>query len=352
MTLRVHQEAPETLRDDGWHNAFTDLTWWRGQLWCAFRRAVTHGITPPGTIQILAGSPNATDWTLRQELALPQTDLRDPRFLSTTDTLYCLFGAYHPRPGAITLSSNAAENTIQTYVTSTRDGHQWTALQPILRPNYWGWSSLLVTRRGQQPLLYVAAYHTGMTHTETSSLVLFMGYGYTTLVPVATIYDGANRCIDDAPHLRPAEPVLFPTASGALGCCVRTEGSMDLGVALAPYQAADWRWKDTGRLMHPSATITSPYGTLLAGRYVPRPRRTQDTASPQVGLWRITGNDIEPLAFFPSYGDCAYAGLVAMSEPDTYLLSFYTQARSKAETLSTPEAAAVQLLQFHLRNDR
>ena len=352
MSLRISQDAPETLRDDGWHNAFTDLTWWRGQLWCAFRRAVTHGITPPGTIQILAGSPTATDWTLRHELTLPQTDLRDPRFLSTPDALYCLLGAYHPRPGARCLSSNAAENTIQTYVTWTRDGHQWAPVHPILRPNYWGWSSILVSRRGQQTLLYVAAYHTGMTHTETSSIVLFVGYGYTTLVPVATIYDGANHATDEAPHYRPAEPVLFRTASGALGCCVRSEGSMDLGIGRFPYQAADWRWQDTRRLMHPSATITSPYGTLLVGRHVPPPQRaTRDAASPQVGLWRLMGRGAEPLARFPSYGDCAYAGLVAMPEPDTYLLSYYTQAPANIRTLLTPEAAAVQLLQFRLTDD-
>ncbi len=353
MDRWITHNTPVTIVDDGWHNAFTDLAWWRGSLWCAFRRAPTHGIVPPGVIQIQTQDhPRDTQdphpWYYHSTLALDNTDLRDPRFLATPQRLYCMLGAYHPRPGAQQLSNNSAENTIQTYVTSTKDGYTWTSLTPILRPGYWGWSSLILPRQ-RQDLVYVAAYHTGQSHTETSSIVLWGGTSFLTLMPIGTIYDGSSLQADGGPHYSPAEPVLFRTMTGDLGCCVRSEMTMDLGVGVPPYQAPQWRWRDTGSWIHPSATLATHQGTLLTGRLVPEPGRGRRDASPRVGLWRLTGDVPQLLGILPSYGDCAYAGLVAGVNPGTYHLSYYTQPPPTG-TIEDTRGAAVQVVTVTLED--
>jgi len=346
--------APETLYDDGWHNAFTDLTWWHGQIWCGFRRAPTHGIVPPGAIHLMASASNNASWASRHTISQPNTDLRDPRFLATSSTLYCLCAGYHPRPGATSLSSNAAENTIQTYITSTRDGQTWSPLVPILRPNYWGWSSLVMPGK-RKPVVFVAAYHTGMSHTETSSIALFAGDSFATLFPLGIIYDGSDPDLDGAPHYQPAEPLLFEPQPGILGCCVRTEGAMDLGVAVPPYQPRNWRWRDTRARIHPSGTAQSRYGTLLVGRgWGPATGRRQE--SPFAGAWMLTGTDPVPLGTFQSTGDCAYAGIIPLwkNDPfdeDSYLVSYYTQ-RPTVTTLADPSSSAVQLAEIRLMEPR
>ena len=33
---------------DGYHNAFTDLTYWQGHYYLGYRHAQTHAVDPPG----------------------------------------------------------------------------------------------------------------------------------------------------------------------------------------------------------------------------------------------------------------------------------------------------------------
>ena len=350
--LTATHDAPRILCHDGWHNAFTDLAWWHDHLWLGFRRAPTHGITPPGSIQIWRSRGQDTlDLVPQHAITLPGADLRDPRFLWTPEALYCLVGAYHPRPGRQDLSTDSAENLIQTYVTSTVDGEIWTALQPILRPQYWGWSAVQIND-GQRTTYYVASYHTG-GHGETSSLVLWIGFSLLAMEPLDTIYQGASVDSANGPHFSPSEPVLFVTPGGTLGCCVRSESTMDLGVAIPPYQAAQWRWTDTRHRIHPSRVCLTPHGLLLAGRALTDPvtvqygkgRQRPLPQTPTVGLWHLDGGRPVKLLTLPSAGDCAYAGLVPGTEKDSYWLSYYTQGLTGTAAASAGHGAMIAFVE-------
>ena len=327
--IRATLEKVETLVQDGWHNAFTDIAHWEGQYYCAYRHAATHALIPQGVIHLHTtsqGDPQSFRW---QGAITPQPpmniDLRDPRFLPTPQALYCLIGAYQPKPGRQELDSDSAGNSIQTYLTSTVTGQTWTPLAPILRTGIWGWSGLTLGATA-----YVVGYRTG-NHGEPSSIDLWSGRSYHALSPWATIYDGSTLQHDSGPHYSPSEPLLFTPGPSLLGCFVRTEAGMDLGIATYPYQALDWRWHSTGLRIHPSGTCVTPLGRrLLVGRQVPEPVtgtriRIPTDRSPHVWLWALEGQYLMPLLQLPSYGDCAYAGIVAGSASGMYHISYYTQ---------------------------
>ena len=345
--LHVHLDALDILSDDGDHNAFTDCAYWRHRYWVAFRKAVSHNITPPGIIEIHTMTDEAWhtwDWTETLTLygtfgKTQTTDIRDPRFLVTEEALYCFVGVYQPAPLRQELAEDSAANSIRTYVTHTKDGRHWTPLTPILRAGHWGWSSAY---NAQQGLLFVAAYYTG-AHGEPSSITLWSGTSAYTLRPHATIYDGAALFEADAPHFYPSEPYLFPLESRLLGCCVRSEAGVDIGVGRPPYQTADWRWRKTTARVHISGSVLTPYGRFMVGRELPPQtllsKATHNTASPTVALWRLTGEGLEHYHTFPSYGDCAYAGITATAHPGTYLVSYYSQSKPRPKSLTLPGAA-------------
>ncbi len=313
-----------TIQDNGLHNAFTTLATWKGNLWLAFREAATHGITPPGHIQIWKGI--GKDLLAHTTIHSPGIDLRDPRFLATEQALYCMIGAYHPVYPATELRTDSAENLIRTYCTHTTDGKTWTPLVPILRPNYWGWS--LIQTQHPRPVVYAAAYHTGK-HGETSSLLLAAGPSPYQLLPYTICYDGSSLDPDLAPHYSPSEPVLFQPCPGALGCYVRTEGTMDLGVAVIPYQS--WHWHRTPYRIHPSAVLTWKGQRLLVGRSVPEPG-SRSPGSPWTGLWVAEAQQLQLLFRLPGGGDCAYPGIVSGIRPGEFLISYYAQDKATQAT--------------------
>ena len=305
---------------DGYHNAFTTLASWQGRYWLGFRRAATHNIATPGTIQIWTG-PQETAFRHQATLTLPgrdHVDLRDPRFLATPSHLYCLIGAYHPMPPSRELRTDPAENLISTYITSTKDGRSWAPLTRILRPNYWGWS-LLAIGKG----FVCAAYHTGQHH-ETSSIVLWLGKTVYTMEPHVVCYDGATNQADRGPHYTPAEPVLFCPHTDTLACYVRSEKGMDIGVSCFPY--TDWRWHNTQQRIHPSATVPTVHGRLLAGRSLSQTQRGLTTA--QTTIWYAEAQHLTEILTLPSQGDCAYPGVVPRGgHPTEYYVSYYTQSK-------------------------
>ena len=329
VTLMTHG----CLQANGWHNAFTDCITWRGNVYVAYRVARTHGITPPGVIVIqscaqdvlLATSKHGTlegVWDEVARLDAPDTDLRDPTFIASEHVLSCMVGAYLPAPwtsGLQALSKDPTENVIVTLVSQTTNGRDWGPWTAILRPGYWGWSTCW---HGGQ--LYLASYHTGGTG-ETHSISLWGGTHPLNLTPHWTIYDGANLRASQAAHYTPAEPVLFAVDAHTLGCYLRTETGMEVGLSRAPYQ--DWRWHNTRRTIHPSATVNTPYGRLLAGRDLRGRAGLAHQGSPAyAGLWSMDSQYPRWQTTFPSAGDCAYAGLAPLDiESGLYFTSYYSQ---------------------------
>lgn len=320
------------------HHAFTTLCQWQKRWYCAYRVAPSHGITPPGYLVIQQRTP----WeqgTPAQELHHPLGDVRDPRFLATDEALYLLCGIYLPDPRHQSwhgLRNISTENNLVSHWSHTTDGATWSPLQPILRPNHWAWGVLAVEK-----LLYVVSYQMGTVHDTGTTLVLHAGHTLETLTYLGTIYDGLSFAHDGKalryPHRLPSEPVLWQPAANTLACLVRTEGTMDIGISLKPY--TDWRWHTTLYQLHPSAVLETPSGLVFATREVRTIGRspTSKAASYVVPLttWRtalytLPAGSHTPQFLCPllSYGDNAYAGLALGPEPNTILVSWYTQTHT------------------------
>jgi len=183
---------------------------------------------------------------------------------------------------------------------------------------------------------FAAAYHTG-SREETSSIVLLGGDSLLTLGMYALIYDGSSlRHIGhgyEHVHVSPAEPVLFVQDTRTLGCCLRTETGMEIGVARAPYQ--EWRWHNTqtwGPIsidIHPSAVLETAHGRLLVGRETQAEYvgvHTPSKYTTTTNLYALDAQHVSaPLLRLSSANDTGYAGLCAMPDPDRFLISYYSQ---------------------------
>lgn len=328
--MRVTHGPLQQLTSGHLHHAFTSCAYWRKTWYVAYREAHSHHILPPGGIS-LRTSTDLSSWAWDMFFELYDThgdrlgDLRDPRLIPSDEALYCLCAAYLPRLPATTLSRHSSENIIQSYITYTEDGRTWAPLTPIGRPGYWIWSALPL-----RSTWVAAAYHTGAAG-ETSSIHLLGGRSLLTLAPDSAIYDGANLDMEDHAyrfaHTTVSEPVLYQPTTDTIACCVRTEGgseTMELGLRRLTDQ--DWRWWDTKQMIHPSAMIETPHGWLLAGRELVKPPRGAPRPwQVSTSLFHVEAQTVTRVLRLPSALDTGYAGLCQTAQPDTMLLSYYSQ---------------------------
>ena len=111
--------------NNGKHNAFTDLIYWKGEFYLTYRIADFHSGSIKSKI-VTMSSPDAKKW---KELALLDgngSDIRDPKFAIVRDRLFIftLKGAHF-----------FASPTKSAYSFST-DGKSWTKFEDI---NFTGW---------------------------------------------------------------------------------------------------------------------------------------------------------------------------------------------------------------------
>ena len=84
---------------DGYHNAFTDLAFWRGHTYLCYRSAQSRGIDPPGNV-VVCRSRELSTW---EQVAVFDTgaDDRDHRSVpgrgSSTRRIYILWGTGRPQ---------------------------------------------------------------------------------------------------------------------------------------------------------------------------------------------------------------------------------------------------------------
>lgn len=341
--MRAELLDTRTIMSDSFHNAFTSLCRWRGKVWLAYRSASNHGIVPPGVIDILREQPG-TQFYRMQTLALPEGDLRDPRFIPTPDMLYLMVGCYLPSPHLRHiytldgLTNHPSDNQIWTMLTYTRDGITWAPLTPILRPNHWGWSAV---QSGEYFLL--ASYDVGVFETA-NTITLWGGRLPGPFENLGIIYDGGSHERDGETYVyaraMPSEPVLYIPTPDTRACLARTESTMILGTWRA---GKSWRWQDTGEMLHASALLQTPHGWLMAARELTpvykhswgrggSDRGMQKSEKEEIAryaasvtLWHVIGNRLEKVATLAEDAqDCAYCGVCEGEKPGEYLVSYYS----------------------------
>jgi hypothetical protein len=282
------------------HNAFTDLTHWKGRFVCAFREGRGH-VSSDGKIRALISS-DGDAWQPAALVALEGYDLRDAGLSITPD---------HPAGGArrLMLIGGASPRKTDTdraptgsFVSFTEDGKNWTPPHIVTDPGRWLWRITW-----HDDTAYGVSYAAGSKPLASALLTSRDGLEYRELVP--TLLDaGGHR-----PKGSPTEAVLRFSKSPsdgdeALYCLHRRDGQSPsntamLGVSKPPYR--EWEWHDLGLYFGGPNLVETPDWWIAAGRIL------ADDGPKTVLAWLdVEKKTLKPILELPSGGDTSYPGLV------------------------------------------
>ncbi len=304
---------------DGYHNAFTDLTRWRGQTYLCYRAAQSHGIDPPGDVVVLRAD-ELSGWT---QVACFDTgaDDRDPKFVvDGEDRLAVTFGSWYPRWRSAKSLPNA-EHDLITHVSTTRDGTCWSTSRQIYGVNYWMWRIF----RDAEGVFWCPAYHFGRRDDRDMRTVqLLRSDDLLDWRLVGLMRSGGG----------PGEPVLFAPEPGQLACVARTlEPRHHSWLGTCQDVSGDWTWNDLGVMIHAPVALQHDGRWLIAGRsqeedlpagHFTSYREQGDPNGHHTTVWELDGTKARHLLTVPSGHDCSYCGLVAGTD-GTVWMSYYSQ---------------------------
>ena len=287
--------------DHAAHNALTDLIFYHGCWWCVFRESDTHVGGINGVIRLLT-SADGENWTSAALFADPGVDWRDPKLSITPDARLMLLAE-----GVVYKNKNYLFR--QPWVAFSSDGLKWTPFQAVLSPHEWLWR---LTWHDQ--VAYGVSYFP-LDPTNKKSpwgIKLFKSADGIDYTHVSTL---------DVPG-DPNETTLRFLPSGEMIALVRRGKSKALpcwiGKSAAPYQ--QWTWQEASHHLGGPNFIITPRGEFwAAGRIVTTiPRHTIE----KMALVQMTEQDLRPLFFLPSGGDCSYPGMVLQN--NLLWISYYS----------------------------
>lgn len=301
----------ERIWDRAPHNAFTDLTEFRGSLYCAFREGAGH--VPgsegyDGTIRILR-SDDGANWQSVALLAEEAVDLRDPKLSVTPD------GRLMALMGGSTYHGSELIGYTSRVSFSNRLGAAFSRPRPVtLDPGIhtgrdWLWRVTWHGGRG-----YGVVYQPAKDATETQ-------------LQLVVTRDGLNY--EHVARLdvtgRPNETTLRFQPDGQLLAWVRREsGDRNgwLGLSRPPYR--DWDWRPQSMRLGGPNFIRLPDGGLIGATRGYLPANKYVTT-----IVRLTADGgTTPLVTLPSGGDTSYPGLVLRG--DRLLVSYYSSHEGKS----------------------
>ena len=132
MSNPLQLEGLQRIWDHAPHNAFPDLQWWKGNLYCALREGDAHESGRNGTIALLQRQDESS-WLLIDRLPYPQRDLRDPKLSIAPD------GSLHLLAGAAKRDSAGNYLRFDSVARRLTPDYQWTDWQPIGEEAWWLW---------------------------------------------------------------------------------------------------------------------------------------------------------------------------------------------------------------------
>jgi hypothetical protein len=266
------------------HNAFVDLCEFKKQLFCCFREAENH-VSAEGTIRIqtLDFQGNVL---LSNRIAMPKTDLRDPKITVSPDG-HMLLIAY-ARQTSVNNQTIGRRNL--TWISQT--GHSWSAAKEFADRGWWLWRL-----RWHNNQAYGFAYN-----KHQNAIHLYSGN------PRRSFHLHQPFALSLHKHKKgyPNESDLIFDNNKAFAIVRRDADSYSaqLGHSIFPYKK--WSWIDLGRYIGgPIMMRLDKNFALVAGRIVKKGRLV-------TGLLKmnLSNGDLQELLILPSAGDNSYPGLV------------------------------------------
>lgn len=283
-------KSVERIWDVADHNAFTDLTFYREHWFCTFREADLHEKGKSGAIRIIR-SADGIKWEPWAYIALPNRDLRDPKFsVAPNGKLMLLFGA-------IELDHEYKYVNRESLITYSEDGVHWDNFIKVLSPHDWLWR---------------VTWHQGIAYGVSYKFSNLENLRDEWLISLWKSKDGIafEEVVQwDIPG-RPNETTLRFLPSGEMIALVRRNQNGQrhcmIGSSWPPYD--DWRWEQSDiHLGGPNFIIDDENQMWASGRmmFLTPYRWTCKTV-----LAAMTSHSLDPILVLPSDGDTSYPGMV------------------------------------------
>ncbi len=300
----MNPDEVKKIWDQAPHNAFTDLTRWKDQFYCAFREGRGH-VSTDGRIRVLS-SKDADAWSSAGLIELAGYDLRDAHLSVTPDNRLMLLGGAAPR------EKDGRSAPTGSFVAFSTNGTDWAKPQIVLAPGRWLWC--VTWHEGKA---YGVSYATPKDAPWLELLVSDDGLTYR---PLVTKLYGVGY---------PTEVTLRFDQSGTCYALVRRDKQGDqpysavLGVSRGDY--TQWQWFDLGSEFNGFGGPN--FIQLPTGQWLAAGRMHQDGAHTALCYLDVTAHTMTRLLKLPSSGDTSYPGLLWHN--DLLYMSYYSSHEGK-----------------------
>ena len=310
----VHLKSMRKIFDDGNHNAFTDMVWFRDRIYLSFRSCPDGHMLYTSSRGVILSSANGNEWTKVFEYSVPDRDTRDPHLCVFGDKLFAYSGTW-------LCEETPTINHHLGYGVYTEDGETWhgphmlegTYGHYIWRADSFGGKAYLNGRR-------IREFRQGLDNEErmkcTESVLLESDDGLVW-----------KTCGVIQENWGDETAFLFEEDGSALAVA----RSLSRGETWLPAQVCrseppydTWTRTDLDRY------IGGPLLKKWNEWYLVGGRKMIDKKNPVTTLYRLVDDQLEEIMELPSGGDNSYPGFVQTSET-TGLVSFYSSHEGSGE---------------------
>jgi len=331
-TPKVDVSNVRKVFDNGHHNAFTDMTLFRGVFYLSFRSCLDgHGVSPNASVIILA-SRDTHKWKQVHTFSVPKRDTRDPHFLVFKDRLFVYTGTWYSGNGPAKSNTDLDLNLHLGYASWSGDGAKWS--EPILLDGTLGHYVWRAAEFGEKAFLCgrrKIGFEVGPKGepNEIESLMLESDDGLIWRKR-AVFQETAG---DETAF-------LFDQKGGILGIG-RRRGTAQFLQSNPPYM----KWTRRNLDRHIGGPLIAKWGgrTVVGGRH-------STVRGPKTSMCWLVGRELHEFAELPSGGDNSYPGFVAIT-PTEAVMSWYSSHEGKSSIyMADLEVRTNETVNFLLKN--
>lgn len=279
---RIWDQAP--------HCGMTDLIRFKDRWFCSFREGEQHVQGAHGTVRLLT-STDSLEWQTAATFAVQGIDLRDPKLSVTPSGQLMLIC------GGTLFDDQEMYASLQSRVSFSNDGFDWSPFQLILEPHEWLWR--VTWHRGKA---YGASYSRSDPKDRKKEWNIRFWESPDGIVwKLVTQWEIPGN---------PNETTLRFTKANTLIALVRREKRHDnnawLGTSRPPYKK--WEWHPLNFPIGGPNFVLGPDETLWVGGRLVANSPYGPIEKTFIGILDL--NEVHRLLVLPSGGDCSYPGLV------------------------------------------
>jgi hypothetical protein len=321
MLPEIKIKSVRKIYDDGDHNAFTDLTAFKGRLYLTFRTCPDgHMVYTTSRIVVMCSDDEGASWEQVYTFSVPTRDVRDPHFLVFNDSLFVYTGTWF-------VEEPLDINHHLGYCVQSSDGAVWS--DPTMLEGTWGhyiWraaahgSTAYLCGRRRRGFIMTDDTGDGTAETESAMMVSDDGIVWQPVGFFQVDYGDETAFIFDE--------------RGGVMALSRGGGDHNAQVCRSAPPYREWNRVDLGR------NIGGPMLARWGGRFLISGRKTIDERGALTAIGWLEGlgpNEVPHIVEgpeLPSGGDTSYPGFHALSDTEG-LLSYYSTHEETGATGDT-----------------